>query len=154
MTVKTKFYNWQKPKKAHVLKFRKESPNLVVLKNWLIKRYGGQNLGIYQKREIRGGGAPSTHSFGAALDWRYPTRVAAKQVMKFLIAHSEELGVQAIHDYVGQCIWHAGRGWKKQEPDSFGMGQAWATWIHIEIVPSAWADKRPIADKVGTQNLP
>lgn len=154
MTVKVKYYCWQKPKKIDFVKFTKASPNLVELNEWLCKRFGGASLGVFNKRPIRGGSSPSTHTFGAALDWRYPTRVSAKIVMKFLVAFSEELGVQAIHDYVGGCIWHADRGWKKQEKDSEGMGQPWATWLHIEVTPSQWKDSRPIPVKVGAENLP
>jgi hypothetical protein len=154
MTVKEKYYCWQTPKKTDYIKFTKASPNLVELNEWLCKRFGGASRGILNKRPIRGGSAPSTHTFGAALDWRYPSRAAAKIAMKFLIAFSEELGVQSIHDYVGACIWHAGRGWKKQEPDSEGMGKAWATWIHIEVTPSQWKDARPIPVKVGATNIP
>lgn len=154
MTVKEKHYNWQEAKKTDYIKFTKASPNLVELNEWLCKRFGGASLGILNKRPIRGGTAPSSHTFGAALDWRYPSRAAAKIAMKFLIAFSEELGVQSIHDYVGACIWHSGRGWKKQEPDSEGMGKAWATWIHIEVTPSQWKDARPVPVKVGATNIP
>ena len=154
MSVKQSMYNWHSPKASDYVKYRTESPNLLVLRDWLVKRYQGSSLGILNKRPVRGGTAPSTHTFGAALDWRYPTRVSAKLVMRFLVAFSEELGVQAIHDYVGNTIWHAGRGWKKQEVDSEGMGQPWATWLHIEVAPSMWKDKRSISEKVGTENLP
>lgn len=154
MTVKQNFYNWQKPKKTDYIKFSKASPNLLELKDWLCKRFGGSSLGILNKRPIRGGNVPSTHTFGAALDWRYPNRVTAKLAMKFLVAFSEELGVQSIGDYVGNTIWYAGHGWKKQEPNSHGMGQAWATWLHIEVTPSQWKDARPIPVKVGETNIP
>ena len=156
MTVnKTDEYNWQKSNKVDKVRFGgKASPNVEAYKDHLLKRYGGTSVGIVNKREVRGGGSLSTHYFGAALDWRYPSRAAAKIAMKFLIAFSEELGVQSIHDYVGACIWHAGRGWKKQEPDSEGMGKAWATWIHIEVTPSQWKDARPIPVKVGATNIP
>lgn len=154
MTVKVKYYNWQTPKTSDYVRFKKASPNLVELNEWLCKRFNGSSLGIFNKRPIRGGTSPSTHYFGAALDWKYPTRVAAKLVIKFLIANSEELGVQAVHDYVGGCIWHADRGWKKQAADSEGMGQSWATWLHIEVTPSQWKDSRPVPVKVGAENLP
>lgn len=154
MSVKKKFYNWQKPRKTDYVKFRKASPNLVGLAEFLVKRFKGVNLGIYNRRPIRGGTQPSSHTFGAALDWRYPTRATAKQVMRFLVNYSEELGIQAIHDYVGGTVWRAGRGWKKQEPSSSGMGQPWATWLHLEVTPSQWADKRPIPVKVGDVNVP
>lgn len=154
MTIQDGYYNWQEPRKSDYVKFRKASPNLVVLKDFLVKRFKGSNLGIYSKRPINGGTQPSSHAFGAALDWRYPSRATAKVVIRFLIKFSEELGVQAIHDYVGQTVWRAGRGWKAQEPDSHGMGQPWATWLHIEVTPSQWADARPVPVKVGEANTP
>lgn len=144
MTVATEFVSWQSPKPAWYVKFRKASPNLVALCDSLIKRWDGTNIGIYGKRPIRGGSDPSSHSFGAALDWKYPTKKAGTEAMAWLIANSEELGIQAVHDYVGCRIWRAGRGWKKQKVDEFGMGQAWGTWLHIETLPSRWADATPI----------
>jgi len=154
MTVQNGFYDWQTPRKSDYVKFRKASPNLVELAEWLVKRFNGANIGIFQKRPIRGGDAPSTHSFGAALDWRYPSRAVAKVAIRFLVAFSEELGIQAIHDYVGATIWRAGRGWKSQEPDDHGMGKPWATWLHIEVTPSQWGDARPVHVKVGDINTP
>lgn len=154
MTVSKCFYNWQNPTKADYVKFRKASPNLVELCDWLVKRFGGMKIGLFQKRPIRGGTQPSSHSFGAALDWRYPSRERAKKAMRFLVKYSDELGVQAIHDYVGGTIWRAGRGWKAQKPDGHGMGQPWATWLHIEVCRPKWGDARPVVLKVGEGNLP
>lgn len=146
------FYNWQKPTKADYLKFRKESPNLVAINDGLCKMFGGTNIGIYNKRDIRGGGAPSSHSFGAALDWRYPTRKAGLAAIRFMIDNSLEFGIQAIHDYVGSTIWRSVReggkaGWQKQPADSNGMGQSWAKWLHIETTKSEWANSRRIDNR-------
>ena len=68
---KTRFYNWQKAVATDFVKFRKESPNLLAIKDYLCKRWGGSSVGILNKRPIRGGASPSSHTFGAALDWRY-----------------------------------------------------------------------------------
>ena len=142
-----KYYNWQKPSKLDYVKFRVASPNLEALKRHLTKRWGGTNLGIFVKRPIRGGTVPSTHSFGAALDWRYDTREEGKEAIDWIVLNHEALGVQMIGDYIGSCIWTVGNGWKKQEPNKHGMGQGWAKWLHIETSRESWGDKRKVSDR-------
>jgi len=149
---RTDFYNWQKATKADALRFRKASPNLVAINDYLCKAFGGDNIGIYNKREIRGGGDLSSHAYGAALDWRYTTRKGGLQAIRFLIDHSQELGIQAIHDYVGCTIWRSARdggkgGWKPQQPDKDGMGQAWAKWLHIETTKTDWANSKRVENR-------
>lgn len=146
---KTRFYNWQKAVATDYVKFRKESPNLVALKDYLCKRWGGSSVGILNKRPIRGGTSPSSHTFGAALDWRYGDTVGNRhkvetEVLPWLVEHSEELGIQAIHDYYGAKIWRSKRdggkrGWKAQ-PVKADMGASWAKWLHIETTKRAWKD--------------
>lgn len=150
MTVnKTDQYNWQASTKADRLKYGgKASPNIVALKEYLLTRYGGVSVGIVNKREKRGGGALSTHYFGAALDWRYPTRAVALTTMKELVAHSEELGIQMIVDYVGGTIWTASKGWKKSAPNAHGMGQGWAKWLHIETTKTQWKNSVPVTNRL------
>lgn len=151
MTVNTdNFYSWQRPDKKDYKQFKTASPNILAIKDAVQKRWGGTNLGIYGEREIRSGGYPSTHSFGAAWDWRYKTRAEGVAVIKWLVANSKELGIQAVHDYYGCTIWRshreapAERGWLKQKPDSSGMGAKWAGWLHIETTKSDWANATPV----------
>jgi hypothetical protein len=146
---KTRFYNWQKATATDYVKFRKASPNLVALKDYLCKRWGGASVGILNKRPIRGGTSPSSHTFGAALDWRYGDTVGHRhkvevEVLPWLVEHSEELGIQAIHDYYGARIWRSvreggRRGWKAQ-PVKADMGASWAKWLHIETTKRGWKD--------------
>lgn len=161
MTVGTEFYNWQTsgliPGDAP---FNRCAPALESIEKYLTDKYGGKDLGCFQVRPIRGGEAPSSHSYGAAKDWRYEDpgvgrKVLLDEILPFLIDHSKELGIQAIHDYVGCRIWRANRssrpqgGWQKQKPDAgSGMGQAWAAWIHIEVTRDAWDDGRSVAKKI------
>ncbi len=154
---KKSFYNWQKGSKLDLIRFNKASPNLVALKNYLIDRWGGQNVGLYQRRPIRGGGSPSSHSFGAALDWNYGSMDRQKiesVVIPMLVANSAQLGIQAIHDYAGCRIWHsvrandANNGWRKQEPDKYGMGQSWSRWLHIETTKTMWSKSTPILHRI------
>lgn len=154
MTVNTtNFYSWQHPDRKDAKRFNSASPNLLVIKDNVMKRWGGRDLGIYGEREIRGGGFPSSHSFGAAWDWRYDNRKEGLVVIKFLISNSAELGVQAVHDYYGCRIWRShrtdgsGDGWKKQSPDDHGMGAKWAGWIHVETTKDSWADARSFKDR-------
>jgi hypothetical protein len=154
---KTRFYNWQKAAKTDYVKFRKASPNLVALKDYLCKRWGGSSVGILNKRPIRGGSSPSSHTFGAALDWRYGDTAVhrqkiEKEVIPWLIANSEELGIQAIHDYVGARVWlsapsHRQRGWKAQ-PTKGAMGASWAKWLHIETTKRGWKDGSRVDERL------
>lgn len=163
MTVASEFYNWQTcglvPGDAP---FNRCSPALVAISKYLEEKYDGKDLGCFGVRPIRGGEAPSSHGFGAAIDWRYedpgPGReTLLEEILPFLIDNSKELGIQAIHDYVGCRIWRANRasrpqgGWQKQkESPTSGMGQAWAGWIHIEVSKAAWDDARSVEQKISS----
>jgi len=161
VTVQTEFSSWQSGRQPGP-PFNASSPNLMALLDYLQKRWGGQNLGCYGIRPVRLGSAWSSHAFGAALDWRWvnpgPGRLALEnEILPFLIGNSKELGVQAVHDYVGGRIWRPpgtnGRpigsdGWKAQPKDSAGMGQPWAGWLHIEVLEQAWGDSRPVDAKI------
>lgn len=127
------------------------SPALKHLASATSRRYGTTNLGCYGVRPIRGGEVPSTHSFGAAID--LGTASLAEEVRNhligYLVGNSSGWGIQAIHDYRGSRIWRAGRTsradeactkwWRAQRPDSNGMGQPWAHWLHVEVHPTSWA---------------
>ena len=154
MTVATKYFNWSTVKVGPP--YNKTAPALKSIIDFVMKRWNGQNLGTYGVRTIRGGTSTSTHSFGAAWDYRYvnpgPGRtVLANEILPFLINNSAELGIQAIHDYYGCQVWHAGRGWAAQLRGSHGgtMGQSWATWVHIEVHPDKWADGSSVEQKLG-----
>ena len=158
MTAQTEFTSWQEHPKTPDPKTC--SPICLSWMNYLIDRWGGQNLGCYNSRPVVGGSSLSSHGSGAATDWRYanpgPGRtVLLREVLPFFVEQSRELGVQAIHDYAGSRIWRppgcSGRpgqpspdcGWKQQSPGP-QMGQSWATWIHLECLPSRWSDARTV----------
>jgi hypothetical protein len=169
MTIASKTRNWQKQPvgKPSPPKGPPAAASLFPLRAYLLERWGGQNLSVenmWHDRPIVGGSAPSSHR-GAAFDWRYmaadgslgpgPGRAALlREVIPFLIEHSQELNVQQIHDYVGCTIWKAERagnadgGWKTQRRGS-QMGQPWAGWIHVEAGEWGWNDARPVAIKLG-----
>lgn len=161
MTVATKFFNWPRSGIDNERPpYEACSPNLVTLRSYLQGRWGGEYLGCHGDRDNRDGTSLSTHAYGAALDWRYPTRqLAVAEILPFLIDNSAELGIMSIHDYVADRIWHAGRTsstnpadwWKIQNGAGAGMGEAWATYLHIETHPDAFALSTPIADRLTTQ---
>lgn len=154
------FFNWQSAGYAPgVAPYNRLSPNLALIRDEIGKRFGGSNLGGYGVRPIRGGEAPSTHSYGAAQDWRIDDDYTRAACIGWLIANWDELGVQAIHDYFGSRIWRANRypgqpdstWWRPQTPSATtGMGQAWARYLHIEVHPSRWFDVTPIAKRLET----
>jgi hypothetical protein len=160
----TKYTNWQDGRKPGV-PYTRLSPALAVLLEYLLKRWGGQSLGGYGVRPIRGGVAYSSHSFGAAFDWRWENPGPGRQVVEdtiipWLIGNSHELGIQAIHDYRGCRIWRSMRpgsipGWQIQKPDGYGMGQAWAGWLHIEVCAQDWGNSTAVEDRIaGALDVP
>lgn len=167
MTVSREFYDWARSGiPTGEAPYNKCAPALTAINKYLIDRYGGQSLGCYNVRPIKGTQVPSTHSWGAARDWRYadpgPGRLIAEtQIIPFLIEYSAELGVQAIHDYVKSRIWRASwvtnkaDGWRDVTPNpSKGMGASWATYIHIEVNKRMWADGRSVEEKLGKAPAP
>ncbi len=157
MTVARAQTNWQAQPARRLAEFKRAAPALTTLLTYLRARWGGASLGIYGVREVRGGTSLSSHAFGSALDWSYRGvgRERALEVIDWLIANSAELGVQAIHDYIGGRIWHADRqAWKSQKPDRYGMGTTWADWLHIEVNEQQWGDGRPVDVKLGAVPAP
>lgn len=161
MTVATTFYDWARSSiPAGKAPYNKCAPALTSLNKYLIDRWGGQSLGCYNVRDIKGTSVKSTHSWGAARDWRYADpgpgrRVAQREVIPFLIDNSAELGVQAIHDYLESRIWRASwvsssnDGWRDVTPNpSKGMGASWATYLHIEVNQKQWSDGRSVEEKL------
>lgn len=142
MTVAKKYFNWQKAG-APTPEYSTKSPNLVQIMGYLRATYGMTNLGIYNRRPVRGGTAWSTHAFGAALDAAYTDRAQLEWViLPWLIKHSEELGIQRIHDYTGNRYWQAGKGMVDKSP---GVG---ADWLHIETHPSQWGNTIPVGERI------
>lgn len=153
------FFNWSEmPDDPD---YNKCSPNLVAIKTWAVNTWGMNSLGCYGERAVRLGVKPSPHSHGAALDLAYgagtPRRdVCIHAIIPTLIRNSEKLHLQAIHDYWGSRIWRAGRtcnvndaemSWWRHQTKGAGMGEQWATYLHLETSPDGWADARPVDDR-------
>jgi len=86
-------------------------PGLLRLRDYVLGRWGGQDLGIFANRAVRGGTSLSLHAEGRAFDWRAPSRAQLDELYAFLIAHADPLNVQAFHDYERSLRWQTGKGW-------------------------------------------
>lgn len=160
MTIASRFTSWQTSDLDwNAPPYESASPALVRLREFLLFVFGGWDLGIEGDRKIRDGESISSHAYGAALDWRWrhhpdlplehrwiSRAQLDEEVIPFLIAHSEELGIQAIHDE--DRVWRAwrspesgGPGWKAQSTDEAG-------WLHIEIHPDSFLDDRKVVEKI------
>lgn len=136
------FVSWQ-ALGAPTSQYAQPSPNLVLIARDLHQRFELTNLGVYNRRPIRGGTAWSSHAFGAALDAGYSNQTHTETVvLPWLIEHANQLGVQRIHHYKRNQYWQAGKGWVNRTP---GVG---GKWLHIEVHPTRWADTTPIADRL------
>lgn len=128
------------------------SPNLQTIRRYLETTVGGQYLGGYSVRPIRGGTSWSSHAFGAAFDWRYENVGAAYRevgeqafraiVLPWLLANADALGIQQLHDYKAGRIWRSGQGWRASTAQH--MGESWAGYIHVETNAHQWNDSTPI----------
>lgn len=130
-------------------------PGMRQFADHILTEHGGQSLGIYGNRNIRGGNSKSVHAVARAFDWSYPNRPEAEKVMNALTANDGSLaavfGVQAIHDYavthpqhrdLGHT-WGHGRGWHYGH-----IGSAGGRWLHIELDISA-AEDPELMDRLG-----
>lgn len=143
MTVNRGYFSWQTFGKYPKQGYDYTSPNLLLLHDELVRRgMVSMGRGGYNPRPIRGGTAPSTHAFGAAIDIRWPSLEVADRVIDWLIEWSAELGVQRIHDYGRGRYWQAGKGWLLRTP-----GEGDPQSLHIETTPDKWRDTTPIADR-------
>lgn len=144
MAVAKKFKSWQKAG-APADPYNQKSPNLVQLAAYAKRTWNLTNLGIYNRRPVRGGTAWSSHAFGAAVDLAYPDPATLELIiLPWLIENSQELGIQRIHDYQRKRYWEAGKGMVNKSP---GDGQQ---WIHVETHVDSWGNNTPIEARLST----
>ena len=170
MTVQTDFFDWgNSGLDFKAPQFERMSPALISLWNYLDARWGGTNYGLNDyNRPIRGGKKPSTHSYGAALDYRfedhpdmpadrYPERSGLdNEILPFLIENSLELGIVGIIDDRRSWRPPAYRDSKGQSHDNGWRpvkSRYWG-WIHIEIHIDDFEDGRPVEEKLGGAPAP
>ncbi len=161
MTIQRTFFDWGRSGiNWDAAPYESCSPNLLTLYAHLMNVWGGENKGCHHDRPIVGGSSVSTHSYGAAFDWGYGSNriKTTLVVIPWLIANSAELGIDAIHDYVGDRIWRAGRTistgdaytswWRTQNGSGGQMGASWATWLHIETTKDSFSNTAPIPQRL------
>ena len=122
-------------------------PNLVQLHDYYRRTWGASNLGWH----VPPPASTKFDPYGAATDERFPNRQVTVDVMGWTIAHSAELGINTIHDYVTQQMWKPLIGWR-----SAAIGSPGGDWIHVETTPAAFLDGRSVEDRLsgGTTEVP
>lgn len=151
----TPYYHWSNRNDQQSAPYEDCSPNLNQVFAFLQTHWGVSHLGCHGNRYVKGqNGAKvwSSHAWGAALDVSAGSwDVNFNQIAPFLIEHSEELGINALHDYrrvkhpdgtTRGRIWKPLIGWK---PSNIGDS---GTWIHIEVRPNAFADFRSVDERL------
>lgn len=126
-------------------------PGLRELRRYCMARWGGQDLGIYNCRRIRGGSGMSTHASGRAWDWRAPSRAVLEDMFAFLIAHADALNIQRIHDYQRQRNWDTRQG--RWTAGGTGPGAGGPT-SHVERNWAGANDLRQVEEIIGRQPAP
>ncbi len=167
MAIATTFHSWSDHPHLEAQAKSIGSPCLKTIRDFHLARWGGISLtasSLFQLKFLSNG-KPSAHQ-GCAVDLRWanpgPGRtVLETEILPFYIHNSEELHIQAIHDYVGCRVWRANRshdirgGWKTQEQGSHdgNMGNPSSQWIHLEVSKDGWGDTRSVQEML-TSALP
>ncbi|MBK7865047.1 MAG: hypothetical protein IPJ65_41895 [Archangiaceae bacterium] len=151
----TSYYHWGNRSDWNAPQFEHCSPALVQLLGYLQAHWGGTYLGCEGDRTVKNGSSTnmSSHAWGAALDYNsgsWSTNYGP--IASFLIAHSQELGINTIHDY--RFVNGRGRMWKPNlgwVPANIGGP---GIWMHIEVRPDAYFDGRSVDEKLGAAAAP
>lgn len=132
--------------------YGKARPGTRELARLTAKRWQFTNKGIYNARPIMSGpskGKPSVHGTGRAVDLGYTSRLKALALWEFLLHNTEQLGIEAIHDYAYDPDGKGPRkGYGRTYRCSRGEGAAGVRigtprnnagiggkWIHVELSP-------------------
>ena len=150
--------------KDGVSKIGKARPGLVKFMEIAMKRWEFTNLGSLGVRQMNNPKADpndpkwlSVHATGRACDLGYKDRAKAEEAWNFLIANTEALGIEEIHDYAydnnvndKQLGW--GRGYRcsrgegnkgvKIYNSEDNAGSQGGKWIHVELSPAMADDER------------
>lgn len=132
-------------------------PGMVRMADWLMARYQGGSLGIYNPASKAGGG-PSLHADGRAFDLALNVndsgeRARGDAAMHYLVDHADAFGLQ-------ELLWR-GHIWSYQrraEGIRFGTQQAeHMNHVHIGIdrpTADTWTATRAPADPIPAQSPP
>lgn len=130
-------------------------PGTVRFVEYLRFLHGGDCLGIYANRTIRGSTKRSVHQTGRAFDYRPPSREIRYDVLELLDFHFRP-ALEAIHDYENTYVpgpgfgaaWRCDRNtWKVYNSPTIKPAGAIQPWIHAELVP-AYADDPQLVDEL------
>jgi len=134
-------------------------PGTEVFVELMVKHFGFSNLGTWAVRNMRSSDPNakprlSVHATARACDLGFKwddaaVRSKVAQVIDWLVANYEALGIQEVHDYSGvskkgteewgrgwRCDRGGGKpGWKDWTPTDNG-GTPKSRWIHVELDPS------------------
>jgi hypothetical protein len=145
LTSTTPYYVWKNRNDNLSSPYNQCSPNLVQLLAYMKSKWGGQSLGCHLDRTIAGSSTLSTHAWGAALDYlpNGGNATGKASVFPFLIAHSAELRINTIHDYVRQAMWKPNLGWV-----AANIGSSGGQWMHIEVTPAGFLDSRTVEQRL------
>jgi len=127
------------------------------------------NLGTLGHRPMRSKTAPSVHGTGRAADighapyrgWTGSNRANLLQLIDFLIANADELGLEAIIDYGylgghgGGRSWRCDRAaWLDVKPGVIaGGGHSSSRWLHLELSNDTADDVARIAAVIDSWHL-
>lgn len=140
-------------------------PGTLKLVDLCKRRWGFTNLGVYVNRPMRGSKQLSVHATGRACDLGYPStragRATAREAWDWLLANTEALGIEEIHDYSylnpkqdpkDKTAW--GRGYRcsrgegtesksvKIYSKSENAGTPNGAWLHVELSPAMADDAK------------
>jgi len=129
-------------------------------------RWGFSSLGIWANRSMNNPKATpgdpkwlSVHATGRAVDMGYSDRKKAEEAWDFLLANTEVLGIEEIHDYAydsnvndKELGW--GRGYRcsrgegakgvKIYDSKDNAGSQGGKWIHVELSPEMADDPKKL----------
>ena len=118
----------------------KTRPGTKQFQDLMVFLFGMKNLGIFANRPVRGGKGLSVHATGRACDLG-GTPKQCKEATAFLYDFRYDLGIEEIHDYVGNYMQTKGFGagyrcdrdaWRVYDKNTIGPG---GNWVHYEITP-------------------
>lgn len=134
-------------------------PGTLAIRDYLVETYGADNLGCYGDRPKTGGGSPSLHRDGRAVDIGFASLGAAKreEVFEWLAANAGPLGLQMVLCYVWGSL--GGRRWRLpyfvgDRAAGFGSWRKAGHWLHIETTNAGADDARSVAERLGGAPVP
>lgn len=127
-------------------------PGMILLRDYLLERFGADNLGCYNNRAKTGGGSPSLHRDGRAIDIGFDGQLNVRdEAFAWLVDNADALGLQMVLSYVSGEF--GGVRWRLpyftgDTADGIGTWSKAGHWLHIERTNAGADDTTPIVDLV------